>query len=61
MTQHFTSWRKPTRSEANGSCVELGRSCDRTIGVRDTKPDRDRSDLGVQPHRVAAFTQTIRS
>ncbi|MBB5158198.1 DUF397 domain-containing protein [Saccharopolyspora phatthalungensis] len=33
---HATNWRKPTRSQGENNCVEIG-SVPGTIGVRDTK------------------------
>jgi len=37
MTKDFNDWRKSRHSEPNGHCIEVGRSADGTIGVRDTK------------------------
>jgi hypothetical protein len=37
MTKHYMSWRKSRHSQPEAGCVEVGRSTDGTIGVRDTK------------------------
>jgi hypothetical protein len=62
MSQHFTNWRTSTRSQGQGTCVEVGwRKSSRSgpnnncvgvglgvdaVGVRDTK-DRDGGHLAV--------------
>ncbi|MCP9954241.1 DUF397 domain-containing protein [Actinomadura madurae] len=61
MTKQHISWRKSSHSEADGNCVEIGRSASGTIGVRDSKQAQDSPILEFSLHEWAVFTQALRS
>ncbi|MEU4239378.1 DUF397 domain-containing protein [Actinoplanes sp. NPDC026619] len=52
-------WRKSTRSNGSGNCVEVGRLTDGTIGVRDSK-DRTGPILKFTPADFAAFISGVK-
>jgi uncharacterized protein DUF397 len=39
MTREFFHWRKASRSEPDGKCVEAAQAADGTVGIRDSKGD----------------------
>jgi len=61
MTTPYTHWRKSSHSAPNGECVEVGRSPNGTIGVRDTKEGGTGPILDFTPREWAAFMQALRS
>ncbi|MGH3240283.1 MAG: DUF397 domain-containing protein [Spirillospora sp.] len=61
MTTQYGTWRKSRSSEANGACLEVARSSNGTIGVRDSKQTGAGPILDFSIPEWAAFIQAIRS
>lgn len=56
----ISDWRKSTRSNAGGNCVEVGFTPDATqTGIRDTK-DRSYGTLSVSSDVWSAFLSTVK-
>ncbi|MGI5201993.1 DUF397 domain-containing protein [Spirillospora sp. CA-108201] len=60
MSSRFTNWRKSRHSEPNGTCVEVGRAADGTVGVRDTKAQGRGPILELTRQEWAAFLDSVR-
>ena len=58
MSKHITAWRTSTRSQGQGTCVEVGFAAD-VVGVRDTK-DRDAGHLAIASSRWSDFVAAIK-
>ena len=61
MSSQYTHWFKSSHSTPNGDCVEVGRSPEGTIGVRDTKQGGAGAVLSFSPREWATFLKGIRS
>lgn len=60
-TPHISHWRKSTRSNAGGNCVEVGFADNgAATGIRDTK-DRSYGTLAVSAGTWSAFLSTVKS
>ncbi|MFC5753640.1 DUF397 domain-containing protein [Actinomadura rugatobispora] len=57
MTTRFEHWRKPSRSTPDTNCVEVGRSPNGTIGVRDTKERDSGPILEFAPQEWRRFSR----
>ncbi|MFB4311724.1 DUF397 domain-containing protein [Actinomadura sp. GTD37] len=60
MTSQYESWQKSSHSAPNGDCVEVSRSPQGTIGVRDTKQDGTGPILDFSPQEWATLIKTLR-
>jgi hypothetical protein len=54
----FSNWKKPSRSNGSGNCVEVG-SAPGLVGVRDTK-NRDGGTLAVPAAQWSAFIDDVK-
>ncbi|NEA29120.1 DUF397 domain-containing protein [Actinomadura bangladeshensis] len=61
MDSPYESWRKSSHSAPNGDCIEVSRSLQGTIGVRDTKQHGTGPILDFTAREWTFFLQTIRS
>lgn len=57
--ESITGWRKPSRSQGSGNCVEVG-SAPSIVGVRDTK-DRHGATLAMTTGAWSRFVRAIKA
>ncbi|SDK55811.1 protein of unknown function [Actinopolyspora mzabensis] len=55
------TWRKSSRSNSGGNCVEVAQNLPGTALLRDSKLGTDSPVLAVSPHRFTAFVDAIKS
>lgn len=61
LTPSFANWRKSTRSNPGGNCVEVGFTPDATeTGIRDTK-DRSYGTLAVSASTWSTFLANVKA
>lgn len=60
MSTRFTNWRKSRHSDPGSNCVEVGRSAEGVIGVRDTKEQGQGPILVFTRAEWAAFLTRVR-
>ncbi|WP_033332765.1 DUF397 domain-containing protein [Actinomadura welshii] len=61
MKSRYSDWRKSSHSAPDGECVEVGRSPEGTVGVRDTKQGDSAPILEFSEREWASFLQAVRS
>ncbi|MFC5753639.1 DUF397 domain-containing protein [Actinomadura rugatobispora] len=61
MKQHYNGWRKSSHSSAAAECVEVARSPQGAIGVRDTKQGDASPILELTPREWASLLHSVRS
>ncbi|MFD0682885.1 DUF397 domain-containing protein [Actinomadura fibrosa] len=61
MTIRYELWRKSSHSAPDAECVEVGRSLEGVIGVRDTKQDLNGPVLHFSTREWSDFLRAVRS
>ena len=59
MSTLYTTWRKASHSDPNGNCVEISRSLDGMVGVRDSKAGDTGPILEFTHHEWSAFLRAL--
>jgi len=61
VNSQYDSWRKSSYSDPDSDCIEVGRSPQGLIGVRDTKQNDTGPILSFAPDEWANFLEAVRA